>query len=216
MQKVTAFIIRKAQGEKELLLFRHPYAGIQIPAGTVEENETPEDAVRREALEETGLTNFYRSVYLGSTDEVLDSNLRIVAKATKVYSRPDFTSSDWAYLRRGIRVEVLRAGEIFSQVKYVEYDQYPHSQYVSMNITGWVEDEKLDQQQRRHYYYLQVEEEVRETWQSQTDHHIFTLFWASLKALPAIVYPQSTWLEQLNNFLNEDRATEEVKRVSKE
>jgi len=111
MQKVTVFITRKVQGEKGLLLFRHPYAGIQIPAGTVEENETPEDAVRREALEETGLTNFYRSVYLGFTDEVLDNNQRIVAKATKVYSRPDLASSDWANLRRGIRVEVLRAGK---------------------------------------------------------------------------------------------------------
>lgn len=113
-------------------------------------------------------------------------------------------------------MEVLRAAENFSQVRYVEYDQYPHSQEVSLNITGWVENEKLDQAQRRHYYYLEVEEEVEETWQRQTDNHIFTLFWSSLKALPEIVYPQSAWLEQLNNFLIEDRATEEVKKISKD
>ena len=93
MQKVTAFIIRKDQEKKALLLFRHPYAGIQIPAGTVEENETPEQAVRREVLEETGLTNFHRLIYLGFTNEVLGNDQRIVAEATKVYSRPDLTRS---------------------------------------------------------------------------------------------------------------------------
>jgi 8-oxo-dGTP pyrophosphatase MutT (NUDIX family) len=211
MQKVTAFIIRKVKGEKDLLLFRHPYAGIQIPAGTVEENETQEDAVRREALEETGLTHFCRSVYLGFSDEVVDNNQRILAKPTKVYARPDLASFDWAYLRRGIRLEVLQPGEIFSQVRYVEYDQYPNSQYVSMGIIGWVENEKLDREQRRHYYYLEVEGKLKETWQRQTDNHTFTLFWASLKALPEIVYPQSTWLEQLNYFLKEDQASEELK-----
>lgn len=216
MQKVTAFVLCKFRGEIDLLLFRHPYAGIQIPAGTVEENETPEDAVKREVLEETGLSKFCRSAYLGFTDEVLDSNLRIVAKAARVYSRPDLNSSDWANLRRGIRVDVLRAAEFFSQVSYVEYDQYPDPQYISMNITGWVENERLDQEQRRHYYCLEVEEKVEETWQRQTDNHIFTLFWASLKALPEIVYPQSTWLEQLNNFLKENRATEDIKKDSKE
>ena len=34
-EKVTAFVIRTANHRAELLLFEHPYAGIQIPAGTV-------------------------------------------------------------------------------------------------------------------------------------------------------------------------------------
>jgi 8-oxo-dGTP pyrophosphatase MutT (NUDIX family) len=216
MQEVTAFVTRIAQGERELLLFRHPYAGTQIPAGTVEENETPEEAVRREVLEETGLSKLYESVYLGFTEEVLDGNQRIIAETTKVHARPDPTSSDWAYLRRGIRVQVLRTGEVFSQISYVEYDQYPHSEYVSMNITGWIENEKLDQEQRRHYYYFEVKEEVEETWQRRTDNHIFTLFWASLKVLPEIVYPQSVWLEQLHNFLKANRDPQKVRKVSKE
>ena len=56
IQKVTAFIIRESNGIKELLVFKHPTAGIQIPAGTVEKDEDIETAVRREAHEETGLT----------------------------------------------------------------------------------------------------------------------------------------------------------------
>ena len=41
-----------------LLVFRHPLspeAGIQVPAGTMADGETPEEAVMREAAEETGL-----------------------------------------------------------------------------------------------------------------------------------------------------------------
>ena len=41
-----------------LLVFAHrdyPEAGIQIPGGTIEPGEAPEDAVLREAYEETGL-----------------------------------------------------------------------------------------------------------------------------------------------------------------
>lgn len=43
-----------------LLVFSHPYApeaGIQVPAGTVESDERPEEAALREAFEETGLTD---------------------------------------------------------------------------------------------------------------------------------------------------------------
>ena len=43
-----------------LLLFthpKHPEAGIQVPAGSVEEGEKPEDAAMREAEEETNLKN---------------------------------------------------------------------------------------------------------------------------------------------------------------
>jgi 8-oxo-dGTP diphosphatase len=43
-----------------LLVFRHPAepdAGIQVPAGSVRRGESPEDAVMREAYEETGLSD---------------------------------------------------------------------------------------------------------------------------------------------------------------
>jgi len=43
LHKVTAFILRPALGGPELLLIQHPYAGIQIPAGTVEPGEDPKE-----------------------------------------------------------------------------------------------------------------------------------------------------------------------------
>ena len=52
--KVIAYI---TQGDRLLVLGHplHPEAGIQVPAGTIEAGESPEDAALREAWEETCL-----------------------------------------------------------------------------------------------------------------------------------------------------------------
>ena len=55
--------------ENRLLVFEHtefPEAGIQVPAGRPEEGETLEEAVMREAKEETGLTDLRLVSLLGS------------------------------------------------------------------------------------------------------------------------------------------------------
>ena len=57
--KVLAYVVR----DERLLVFRHTdfsyeEVGIQVPAGTVRDGESPEDAVLREASEETGLAGF--------------------------------------------------------------------------------------------------------------------------------------------------------------
>jgi len=67
IQKVLAYITR---GD-ELLVFTHrdfPEAGVQVPAGTVEEGETLDSAVLREVHEETGLppAALHIAAYLGS------------------------------------------------------------------------------------------------------------------------------------------------------
>jgi 8-oxo-dGTP pyrophosphatase MutT (NUDIX family) len=51
---VTALITRPRPDGPELLVFEHPSAGVQLPAGTVEEGESFEAAALREAWEETG------------------------------------------------------------------------------------------------------------------------------------------------------------------
>jgi 8-oxo-dGTP pyrophosphatase MutT (NUDIX family) len=53
-RKVTALITRPGPAGPELLVFDHGLAGVQIPAGTVEDDETFEAAALREAWEETG------------------------------------------------------------------------------------------------------------------------------------------------------------------
>jgi len=54
VNKVLAHVTR----DDRLLVFRHrdfPEAGLQVPAGMVEEGESPHDAVLREVYEESGL-----------------------------------------------------------------------------------------------------------------------------------------------------------------
>lgn len=56
---------------RKLLVFSHPRAldaGIQVPAGTIEPSEAPEQAVLREAREETGLASLKILLFLGARD----------------------------------------------------------------------------------------------------------------------------------------------------
>jgi len=55
-RKVVGYVVR----EDKLLVFTHgdiplEVTGVQVPAGTLEADETPKDTVLREVLEETGL-----------------------------------------------------------------------------------------------------------------------------------------------------------------
>ncbi|MFI7215312.1 NUDIX domain-containing protein [Micromonospora maritima] len=69
-QKVVAYIVR----EGRLLVFVHAddegfdESGLQVPAGTVRAGEPPEQAVLREASEETGLHGLRIERYLGAAE----------------------------------------------------------------------------------------------------------------------------------------------------
>ena len=70
-RKVLAYLAHQGR----LLVFRHrdfPEAGIQVPAGTLETGETPEQAVLREATEKTGLSGLLIVRKLG--EQVLKMN----------------------------------------------------------------------------------------------------------------------------------------------
>ncbi len=153
LEKVTAFVTRTGSSGIELLLFRHPNAGIQLPAGTVEEDESPADAVIREVFEETGLRHVTIERALGHVEETLPGHL-FVAHATRVYARPDTSSFDWAEFRRGIAVRPLRAAGPFTQVTYEEWDTFPVGGALTYQITGWVPSDVLAIVQRRSFYHL--------------------------------------------------------------
>jgi 8-oxo-dGTP pyrophosphatase MutT (NUDIX family) len=57
-RRAYAYVTRIKNGARQVLVFRHrdyPEAGIQIPGGGIEPEETPLEGVRREVVEETGL-----------------------------------------------------------------------------------------------------------------------------------------------------------------
>jgi 8-oxo-dGTP pyrophosphatase MutT (NUDIX family) len=197
LEKITALITRPTASGHELLLFEHPYAGNQIPAGTVEDGETPAQAIRREAREETGLDMLPDPTYLGSADLHLPDNQAIIGTSTTVYARPDLTSFDWAHLRKGIMVTTSRRAIGFTQVTYEELDRFPDPQYTSMLIMGWVPDSVVIKTIRRHFFHFEFVGHTEARWTVFTDNHHFTLFWAALDVLPPIISPQVGWLDHL-------------------
>ena len=197
LQKVTAFVTRAGSAGAALLLFRHPNAGIQLPAGTVEEGETPEAAVLREVFEETGLRHGVRIVRgLGQIEETLPGHV-FVTRRTKVYARPDPASFDWAEFRRGIAVIPERDSGAFRQVTYEEWDRFPAGEYITYRITGWAPADALSPSQRRHYFHLTAEAGGPPAWTQAADNHVFEPFWARLNALPPLVEPQQGWLDHV-------------------
>ena len=66
VEKVVAYITK----DRQLLVFRHvdSEAGIQVPAGTLEPGESPDEGVMREAQEETGLDSLEVRRFLGTRD----------------------------------------------------------------------------------------------------------------------------------------------------
>ena len=68
MKKIKHKVFAYITHGHHLLVFRHlyvPEAGIQVPAGTVETHERSDDAVLREASEETGLSDLTLDCFLG-------------------------------------------------------------------------------------------------------------------------------------------------------
>lgn len=199
LNKVTAFVLRRADRAAQVLLIQHPHAGFQFPAGTVEPGEAPEAAVIREAREETGLRDLPAPVFLASRTYPAPEGHLYITTATPVYARPEVHSFDWARFRSGLMVRLLRRDQDFAQVAFEEPDQLPNAAYITYNITGWVPEAVLADTLVRRFYRFDYSRPTPPRWRVRTDNHLFTLFWAKLNHLPPIVHPQDEWVEILNN-----------------
>lgn len=199
IQKVTAFIVRERGGVKELLVFKHPTAGVQIPAGTVEEGEDVETAVKREAYEETGLQLVKIENYLGCFENELEDNQRIVAETTQVYIEPNLTAIPYKRkLSKGLTIDYLSTQRNFTHISYIayEYDKFYKPIRIDTNITGWIPNENLSAQKRRHFFHLSTQEETADAWELKSDlGHIFKPYWTPLSPKPNIIPPQDKWLD---------------------
>ena len=71
VRKAVAVVLRPRDQATEVLVFRHPLAGVQIPKGTVEEDETIEAATLRELKEESGLVLDGEPQFIGTWERVV-------------------------------------------------------------------------------------------------------------------------------------------------
>ena len=71
VDKAVAAVIRTIGGRRELLAFTHPSAGVQLPKGTIEPDESIALATLRELEEESGLILDGTPHYLGRWDRAV-------------------------------------------------------------------------------------------------------------------------------------------------
>ena len=199
VQKVTALIVRERNGVKELLVFKHPTAGIQIPAGTVEEGEDIETAVKRETYEETGLRFVEIENYLGCFENELENNERIIAETTQVYIEPNLNAIPYKRkLPKGLTLDYHSTRADFTHISYIEYeyDQFYEPICIDANITGWVPNKNISAEKKRHFFHLTTQEETADAWELKSDGgHIFSPYWTPLSPKPDIIPPQDKWLD---------------------
>ena len=208
VEKVTAFITRWGrQGQPQILLFQHPQAGVQLPAGTVDAGEDWQTAVLREAAEETGLTHLTIHRYLGKIENELAAGEAILNQDSHIFSQPDTQSLPFApRFSRGMTFVVGDQAKTgngrFHHTIYTEYDQLPNPTQITLYIDGWLPSERLSWQKPRHYVHLHCHEETPARWSLPSDRdHTFAPFWADLQPKPTIVAPQNRWLDDVYELI---------------
>jgi 8-oxo-dGTP pyrophosphatase MutT (NUDIX family) len=124
LHKVTAFVTRLgADGRPDLLVMQHPTAGVQLPAGTVEEHEPVVEAAFRELAEETGLAAPRLVRHLGSETLPPSFGARAMLRTTALRKGPsaDAPVLDAAF-PRAYWCRVLAEVGAFSEIVYEELD----------------------------------------------------------------------------------------------
>lgn len=198
VRKVTAFIVRQGSAGRDLLLFQHPNAGIQLPAGTVELGEDLETAVLRETTEETGLTQIEIVRCLGGIDNELAPNEIVLTQPIQVRSEPHLDALPFRYrFTRGVSLTLTgRRAPGFVEIEYTETDQFPNPTEIVLYIVGWVPETAVSTHKTRTFFELACHEQTPDRWSLPSDGgRIFAPFWAPLTALPPLVPPQHRWLE---------------------
>lgn len=197
VEKVTTFVMGQRAGVAHLLLLYHPYAGIQLPAGTVEEGESAVDAALREAQEESGLEGLEWGEMLGVEREELPPARGVISLSTPVYTTPDLSSAARAELRRGLGVELVRAEGDFLQVRFFEHNRYPEPEYLTFDLLGWVPAQTVANTRIRYFARLVAPAGTPSSWTHFNDYHNFRLCWHGLNDLPELVDSQAHWLAYL-------------------
>lgn len=124
LNKVTTFITRQGLKGLELIDFRHPNAGIQIPAGTLEAGKADRDAALRKAVEEIGLRELRFITQIDAREGMLPGASHGMLRNTHAYACPTLANIDSTPLKPSALVRMLREENGFVQVIFEKMDQY--------------------------------------------------------------------------------------------
>jgi len=146
VHKVTCFITR-GDGN-EVLVFRHPLAGLQLPAGTVEPDEAVVDAALREAREETGLTHLTPVRELAVISALTTPSDRMLVDDSPLYAEPSTSASaipiDFGggkvidSLRRGLWVRMIEQISGWTYAAYETFEWRGNALKLAGSTSGWL------------------------------------------------------------------------------
>lgn len=139
--KVVAFVTRPHPSGPQLLVFDHPLAGVQLPAGTIEPGEAALAGATREAWEETGLDELAMVEMLGTEVESPLGDVRgRLAVAVEI---------DGVHLGRGLPAEALerRSDAVLVQVG---------------DRRGWIPPDAFADDVVRHFFHFSARVETPE------------------------------------------------------
>lgn len=192
IKKVTVFVISE-ESPSRILLFRHPLAGIQLPAGTVEPGEEILDAARREVWEETGLKVMSQGKVLGSRTEELEENQVVMMHDVRT-ARLDRCDDVKATFCRGHKAWVIgsRPGEVHLKVETYDYNATPP--LVSSSIEGWVDAGAVVDSIERTFVVFKHRGNTNDSWERYADGHVFQVFWTECQEA-SLVEGQQSWLD---------------------
>lgn len=171
--KVTAFVVTH-DAPHYLLVFKHPTAGLQLPAGTVEPGETPIEAAKREVYEETGLDLTGDGAVLSELVNELGPNRAALLETV---------DSSGEVFQRGHPVKVLahdRArGMIRIREEEFDYDTTPPT--LISSTEGDVRAGALACRIRRTFVLFVERVRPCEPWIQHADGHDFEVQWTQLR-----------------------------------
>lgn len=206
IEKVTAFVIRKKNNIPQLLVFSHPTAGTQIPAGTVEVNEPVELALLREIKEKTGLSKIKLIKKLGETLQFTGPNEAYLTQTIRCYSWPaQAAKRNGPLCNRGLLLQTFERKVGFIHVSYKEYDLNLEPPVLLSELEGWLPSDALTREIRRYFYLLKVEEDTPEYWKTESDGgNVFQCYWVDVNAIPELMGEQAEWVQQLEGISLEE------------
>lgn len=201
IEKVSAFILRPSASGPEILIFDHPYTGMQIPAGTVEVDETPENAVLREVREETGLKQLSIVEKVGVDHQFNSANEAILTQTMRCLGWPAATAQRIGPLfTRGMHLQTFERKVNFTHIRYKETDFNQTPAKTLLEVDGWLPSEFLTREFQRHFYVIACEEETKPRWSYQGDGGLtYFLRWVALEPKPQLSGNQIEWLRYLGN-----------------
>lgn len=192
LRKATAYVTARQQ-PSALLVFEHPTAGVQLPAGTVEVSESPLTAAVREVREETGVASSEPSI-LRVEQTAMPPGRRMMVRTANLLVEPYSGARQAGKMRRGLPVEVKDRSGGYILVAYEERDLASGSNVLIKSTVGWVPGRATQDSFERFHIHLWAEMTNRGKWTVRADGHIFKPHWVPLRPRPQLVCGQDEWL----------------------